>query len=139
MSKILPFDRTGRAHLGAPATTTSSAFTRGDYEDAALAAGLTDYAWSDEHLCMVETAGYSADSPLAGAVYVWDPSEDDGDAQRLSVKLKFKTVHWPAAVEVHIPTSSRECFTERYDGDPDRATRHAIFRAAIALGRALRG
>jgi hypothetical protein len=69
---------------------------------------------------------------VSGAYVKWNPLEDDGDALRLAVKLKF-----------HI----MEGIAQDYEGnmtiekdmdDPYAATRRAIVRAAAEIGKAIK-
>ena len=65
----------------------------------------------------------SGDPPNDSAWYeIWNPLEDDGDALRLAVKIKWV----PSRVEV-LKLSISEC--------PYAATRRAIVRAAAEIGK----
>jgi len=101
-------------------------FTREDYEMAAKAAGLR-IKWIGEvaHDC----TKLKPDAP-AFKGSMWNPPEDDGDALRLAVKLNL--LGSPELFHFR----SLERFG-RQDADDITATRRAIFRAAIAIGRAM--
>jgi hypothetical protein len=80
----------------------------------------------------------------------WNPLTDDGDAQRLAVKLGIKVTPYPvwsepkhsviASKRVNAPPDDDEnTYTgpeeiELYGDDPYAATRRAIVRAAAAIG-----
>lgn len=108
-------------------------FTREDFEHAARAVGLTGYAWSDEYLCMVKPVGYAADSPLAGAVYTWAPRYDDGDALRLARHLRMTIADDPMKTCWSVGAVVNGQFTWLASSEDQR---HAIFCAAIAIGKA---
>lgn len=102
-----------------------SDFTREDYEHAARAAGLEviphlDRVYQHTRFGTVE----------------WNPATDDGDALRLAVKLGIHITNSQADV-----WATTEALTEivPLGDDPYRATRHAIFRAAIEIGKSMKG
>jgi hypothetical protein len=73
----------------------------------------------------------------------WNPLTDDGDALRLAVKLRIKTVHWDAhgttrASTVAVPPyeAGLNDVVQFSDGDDYAAARRAIVRAAAEIGRA---
>ena len=108
-------------------------FTKEEYELAALAAGLTHLGWKSGRLVYL----------VNNQFVFWNPPEDDGDALRLANRLRIcvefgyceddAPVIWVGLIEdrhnwpryAHFP-------------DPNAATRRAIFRAAIEIGRKLR-
>lgn len=113
-------------------------FTREDYEMAAKAAGF--------RLIM--------DAPNGGRPIVtdevksfgWNPPEDDGDALRLAVKLGldpglcFQIVIDGEIARTgvrHTDRGGQYDELESHGSCPYAATRCAIFRAAIAIGRAM--
>ena len=59
-------------------------------ELAAKAYGLDGYVWSDEYLCFVKPAGFSADGDFSAAVFTWHPLISDGDALKLAAKLRIE-------------------------------------------------
>lgn len=101
-------------------------FTREDYEMAAKAAGVDGW-YEPGYLSFIKRGGG-----------VWRPPEDDGDALRLAAKLSL-TIH------AHPLTMSASQFgkVEYLGGWVDRTLddeadyRACIFRAAIAIGRAM--
>ena len=103
-------------------------FTSEDYEMAAKAAGLQEWGW------MADTLTHVVDNQFV----FWNPPEDDGDALRLAAKLEL-TIH------THRLTMSASRFgkVEYFGGWVDRTFdneedyRACIFRAAIAIGRAM--
>lgn len=90
-----------------------------------------------------KAAGYDY-RPQSGAIVVdgiparWNPLEDDGDALRLAVKLRFSLnigesnscASWPP----HDP-SMQESPVEPHESDQYAATRRAIVRAAAEIGK----
>jgi len=65
----------------------------------------------------------------------WNPLTDDGDAQRLAVKLGIIIQHQPdQAVVVTWSAHVDADYTEAYKDDPYAATRRAIVRAAASIG-----
>jgi hypothetical protein len=65
----------------------------------------------------------------------WNPLTDDGDALRLTVKLRLGVLHNPMGVAVYGPHGPEPLAHEQYGDDPNAATRRAITRAAAAIGR----
>lgn len=64
----------------------------------------------------------------------WNPLEDDGDALRLSVKLRMRVEAWGSGASAVVSVDNRALVAEpHYGEDPDRATRRAIVRAAAAM------
>ena len=110
-------------------------FTREDFEHAAKAAGLV--------VCgrLHPPDGVNIAAPH-GPIYVWRPPVDDGDALRLAVKLRIKfrynevlgqALAWTGGV----PDFEAQANIEDFGRDENAAARAAIFRAAIAIGRAM--
>lgn len=72
----------------------------------------------------------------AGRIGTWNPLKDDGDAFRLSVKLKIDVDHYEGGEYVEaFKYSTIKVFCEDYLSDPYAATRKAITRAAAEIGR----
>lgn len=67
----------------------------------------------------------------------WNPIADDGDALRLTVKLKLSVTVFNDAVGVGYKTFAGQgfYFEEPLNGDPASATRRAIVLAAAEIGR----
>lgn len=114
-------------------------FTREDYELAAKAAGY-------------RIATGQEGSPIVAAigddVRDWNPPEDDGDALRLAVRLGIDLLFTPEDVEAVATQHAQELDGEMLSPwaceswtlkpqDTCAATRRAIFRAAIAIGKAM--
>ena len=97
-------------------------------EFAAKAAGLnvTNYDW--QMGCRVVENGVYKD---------WNPLTDDGDAFRLSVKLKFQTDIRTLVVCVEQLGETTFPAQEQTGDDPYAATRRAIVRAAAEIGKAM--
>ena len=105
-----------------------SNFTREDYEMAAKAAGVDGW-YEPGYLSFIKRGGG-----------VWRPPEDDGDALRLAVALRLQVT--PGTYNSEEVTAYRSGHAESHERvhfqqDIGAATRHAIFRAAIAIGRAM--
>lgn len=101
-------------------------FTREDFEHAARAAGLT-----------IESMALPYGAVCSGLDRFWTPPTDDGDALRLAVKLGFTVAVRHHEIEV-FSEASGECLASIHTNgcNPLEATRHAIFCAAIAIGKA---
>lgn len=100
------------------------------FELAAKAAEIVGYTWSDEYRCMVKLAVLRADGEFSEAVYTWNPRDDDGDTFRLAVKLKMQVapgVVLAPGLNIIIDDSEDQC----------AATRLAVFRAAVEIGKAM--
>ena len=117
-------------------------FTREDYEMAAKAAGLR-IKWIGDvaHDC----TKLKPDAPAFKGP-MWNPPEDDGDALRLAVKLGlapclcFQIVIDGEIARTgvrHTDRGGQYDELESHGSCPYAATRRAIFRAAIAIGRAM--
>lgn len=105
-------------------------FTREDYEMAAKAAGYA--VIGDLH------PQDGVNVIIGGRVYLWRPPEDDGDALRLAVKLRIRfELHTRWAYVAAFVNDVTGRFEEATDADECAATRRAIFRAAIAIGKAM--
>jgi hypothetical protein len=102
---------------------------RKDHELAAKAAGYVP-TWK-EGSCK-GGAYCGAFIERGGEVVAWRPKEDDGDAFRLLVDLKLfdRVVH---AIEFGL--YDRDLNME-FNGDKAEATRLAVFRCAVEIGRA---
>lgn len=68
-----------------------------------------------------------------GYTTVWNPLNDDGDALRLAILMKFDIEHTENAV--HVGDWSSESVASAIPRD--RATRRAIVRAAAEIGKAM--
>ena len=66
----------------------------------------------------------------------FDPLNDDGDALRLAVKLNIHVLRYETMTTAR-PLFGIFGYDERDDGDPYAATRLAIFRAAVEIGRGM--
>jgi hypothetical protein len=99
-------------------------FTREDYEMAAKAVGIA-LVWSS-------VEGLSP--RIKYSLVLWDPPNDDCDALRLAVALGLviDCSRPSAGMPYELHHYGQEGFT-----DQNAATRRAIFRAAIAVGRAM--
>ena len=101
-------------------------FTREDYEMAAKAAGVDGW-YEPGYLSFIKRGGG-----------VWRPPEDDGDALRLAVKLRIRfELHTRWAYVAAFVNDVTGRFEEATDADECAATRRAIFRAAIAIGKTM--
>ena len=102
-------------------------------ELAAKAAGITR-KWAPTN--GADEAIHENIAPLENYI-IWNPLTDDGDAFRLAVKLGisvrvrdgYATAFYPLPMgcEFHIPTGN----------DPYAATRRAIVRAAVEIGKGI--
>lgn len=103
-------------------------FTREDFEHAARAAGL-----------VVESFYPHYGAVCVGLDRFWNPPKDDGDALRLAVKLNFNVCKREHEVEIFNDDNGEFlCSISISEGDdPYAATRYAIFRAAIVIGKAM--
>jgi hypothetical protein len=63
----------------------------------------------------------------------WNPIDDDGDAQRLSVRLRMNVFHAGVSAFAMDEDGDFEC-REGHEKDPGAATRRAIVRLAAELG-----
>lgn len=109
-------------------------FTREDFEHAARAAGLRVRTW-DGHtgtMCAIDDDRHGQ---------MWMPPDDDGDALRLAVKLGLgiltKVNNAAHVAERCLGVCDIHQVNYGAAGDEFAATRHAIFRAAIEMGRAM--
>jgi hypothetical protein len=70
----------------------------------------------------------------------WNPLTDDGDALRLAVKLCIEVSPNNGVIVVNYPTGKDRLLSELHiiiEGDRYSTTRHAIVRAAAAIGEAM--
>jgi hypothetical protein len=116
----------------------NTTFTSEEFEMAAKAhGGLT---WDDDYEWI--------DPAKTTPTQKWCPPDDDGDALRLAARLNLTVKISENLVEViraGTPAAASYMSTHRTAAlagmpvfsDKDTATRHAIFRAAIAIGRAM--
>lgn len=105
---------------------------------AAMAAGYVLH-WTHDDLPPVVTGGADRDD-----TFYWNPLTDDGDAQRLAVKLAMTIGidHARGRTSVTapgLPSDWNPCVDCFRDSDPYAATRRAIVRAAAALAEAKEG
>ena len=116
---------------------------REELELAAKAAGIGpldfDYAEREGHGMYF---GPRIPAPKGGLVAMthtyWRPKEDDGDALRLAVKVGMRLEldnNWQRSHAQQMQKG--EWFTAPHNSDPYAATRLAIFRAAVEIGRAM--
>ena len=98
---------------------------------------------SDEDLLFAaKAAGVTPGTLTINGVttYTWKPWEDDGEALRLAVKLGLSVQsNNPVGITCILWNGEERLrsVTEDHDGDLLAATRRAIFRAAVAIGRAM--
>lgn len=111
-----------------------SAADRDMFVLAAKAAGMVQGAafdWSDDEQCFVRH-----EPDASGISGPWNPRDDDGDALRLAVKMGFRVA--VGATMIHIDKFYDErpiCKQTIHGGDVIGATRLAIFRAAVVMGK----
>jgi hypothetical protein len=106
---------------------------REQHELAAKAAGLA-ITWKE---------GHCKGGPFAAAFIgdqSWRPKENDGDAFRLAVMLRLGVnitsgLKWTSITYFRV--SKMPTVVEDHGDDPLAATRLAIFRAAVEIGRSL--
>lgn len=70
-----------------------------------------------------------------GELVPWRPLEDDGDSRRLEVKLRMDVFYTSAYARAGL--RGEPAFPVKLGNDPYSATRLAVFRAAVALGKCL--
>lgn len=118
-----------------------------EYEMAAKAAGLTINTWSnsDAPIPWIEVPSFMERDAMR--LVMWEPLYDDGDAFRLMVSVPLDVMRTEKDVEalaslggahVKIDAHTVAAPIELLGDDPAAATRMAIFRAAVEVGRALR-
>lgn len=124
-------------------------FTREDFECAAKAAGFRDAkyvrdAQRAELMGPHDVAGYHIEGygPDGKYVFRWRPRDDDGDALRLAAQLYLTVECFRNGCRIVLfPLSANraEIREEHDDTDAKRneAARLVIFRAAIAIGKAM--
>lgn len=105
-------------------------FTREDFEHAARAAGLRVRTWSGHTgtMCAIDDDQHGR---------MWMPPHDNSEALRLAVACMLHVEQYPLSVSVSSSCHLIETVFEDDTADRARATRHAIFRAAIAIGKAM--
>jgi len=107
-------------------------------EDAARAAGIEIcYPFGPGEIYVRWTGPWEArdTSNEQGALVIWNPLTDDGQALRLAVKLGIEFVQFTNSVRANAP-DAEDCHEWR-GTDPYAATRRAIVRAAASIGRLL--
>ncbi len=72
-----------------------------------------------------------------GALYVWNPLKDDGDALRLAVRLNFDIYIGEGCTFVS-DNKNNNSMSGPHDDDPYAATRRAVVRKAAEIGRAMK-
>lgn len=105
---------------------------REQHELAAKAAGLA-ITWKE---------GHCKGGPFEGAFVgdqPWRPKDDDGDSRRLEVKLGLTVcVSYKYGLTWADKDDKGHALAKAdHDGDPYAATRLAIFRAAVEIGRSM--
>ena len=106
-----------------------------DLELLELAAKAAGYEWTgyfgdDEVECQYFDIG------LGEEVVSWNPLTDDGDALRLAVKLGLTVSQLMNNREVEVNDYDETVsVNEFHEPDPYAATRRAIVRAAVEIGR----
>ena len=102
---------------------------------------MTDY---EMHVLAARAADWTLLPEDTAAAYVvrfkgcWNPRNDDSDAFRLMVKLNLNVFHVMAtAYAMESETELTGEHNVRHRNDPAAATREAIFKAAVAIGKAL--
>ena len=102
---------------------------REQLELAAKAAGI-DYGW--QHI-FDDYEGSTSEK------WDWNPLTDDGDALRLTVRLKLKIEHFSATSDGFDRVGAGHGNAPiKYEGDACAATRRAIVRAAAEIGRGMK-
>ncbi len=99
---------------------------------------LLEYAAKAEGTVQwVEDAGgwCTMEPDMIWACAPWEPLDDDGDALRLAVKLKFVVACYEDTCEVEDLNGNMLAFEV---GDPYAATRRAIVRAAAEIGKEMK-
>jgi hypothetical protein len=105
---------------------------REQHELAAKAAGLL-LLWKTG-----SCKGGEVEAPFIGD-QPWRPKDDDGDAFRLGVSLGIQSCWFQSlgyAIAFAAPPFERPIEIAEYGPDPRAATRRAIFRAAVEIGKA---
>ena len=108
-------------------------------ENAAKAAGIEHEGWVEDY---DDGRGGTGPglltwSPTTG-VYVWNPLTDDGDAQRLAVKLGLDVRNGLYTDMVFVDCFGIDAVEIEYGDDPYAATRRAIVRAAAEIGKGMK-
>ena len=99
-------------------------------ELAAKAAGIELHHWCGD--TFIRVSEYVDD---AGGY--WNPLTDDADALRLAVRLELDVEFWGGFDEVRITLSGNQLADEDFNNDPYAATRRAIVKAAVEIGRGM--
>jgi len=85
---------------------------------------------------VINAEGLGAWIPMPGASSaVWNPLDDDGDALRLAVDLRFETDVTDSGVAVRTRCGLKVLVNKTEEPDLCAATRRAIVRAAAEIGR----
>lgn len=100
-------------------------------EKAAKAYGLDGWKWCKTFGCMKSPR---KKTPYGYATSFWNPLTDDGDALRLSVKLRVRIEFTSATVYAIPPNDPCDWMLEHFEDDELAATRRAIVRAAASIG-----
>lgn len=100
-----------------------------DRELLKLAAKAIHFKWDDQ----------AFDGTLITGKARWNPLTDDGDALRLAVKLNLSVDFFDDAITVEHTPDNAQCYEviEPVGTDPYAATRRAIVRAAVEIGRTM--
>ncbi len=96
--------------------------------------------WSDADDCIIYTHADNQDHEGRDVALLWNPRDFDGDALLLAVKCEFRvTIIGDGMCEVATADTRpfKPVFWHDADGDTAAATRHAITRAAAAIGASL--
>jgi len=101
-------------------------------ELAAKAAGI-EYEWDGNGRNMLRAVPFREYTNYEH----WNPLTDDGDAQRLAVKLKMNVLHGSEMVVAERENPKEVGVAELFKNDQYAATRRAIVRAAAAIGEAM--
>lgn len=107
-------------------------FTREDFKLAARAAGKHSVEWADPG--QINDKGGLVQYIGLGRVETWNPRDDDGDSLRLSAARLMTVAHEPSRGGWSVGAVVNGAFVWLAHDDDQRA---AIFRAAIAIGRAM--
>ena len=109
-------------------------------EAAAKAAGIKVPTKKDYPYAYIDERGIHKDISCGGdgtRMSHWNPLTNDGDALRLAMKLRIEVEPWIHGDSECARAAVREVLIDEphYGGDPERATRRAIVRAAAEIGR----
>jgi hypothetical protein len=109
--------------------------TTQDLIDYPLAAKAAGYVLTFKHGSCKGGAYFGAFIERGGELVAWRPKEDDGDSRRLEVKLRLEASWWRNAVLVETEDQSFSSGIVSFGEDPLEATRFAVFRCAVEIGR----